>query len=215
MRNIFKYVGVVCIPIYIIFTFISHLYNISINPLTNWLSDFGNPLINPSGALFYNAGCTIVAVLLIVFYIGMFQWYKNNKIERKYTISYICAQVSGIISSVFLVLASIYTLGTNTGLHSTFGMIHMIGIDCFMDFTAIAFFMNPEIEKWIGVFAFIAAIFNIVTTNAFSELYIAEWIYFLLFMIYMVIILLNHDKIVPHEIRNDKKNLESASKVSS
>lgn len=208
MKNvniIFKYAGVICIPTYIVFTFISHLYSTNINPLTNWLSDFGNPLKNPSGALFYNTGCTIVAALLVVFYIGIYQWYKNHKIGKKYIISYISAQISGIIAAIFLVLASIFPLGTNTDLHSTCSLINMIGMDCFMSFTAIAFLMNSNIKKWIGIYGYLSAIFNIVTTNAFSSLYIAEWIYFLLFMIYLVIITLKYDKIVQYEISPGNK----------
>lgn len=197
MKNKFlKYAAVISIPVYVVFTFISHLFNNKIAPLTNWLSDFGNPLLNPSGALIYNMGCIIVAALLFVFSIGMYQWYKNRKIKKKYRISYICAQLSGMIASIFLVLASVFTLGTYTSLHGIFGMLHMIFTDCFMEFTAIAFLMNPNIEKRIGIFAFLVAGFNIVTTNAFSSLFIAEWIYFLLFMIYMVIITLQYDKLV-------------------
>ena len=211
---VFKYAGVLCIPVYIVFTFISHLYNTEMNPLTNWLSDFGNPFINPSGALVYNMGCIIIAALLVVFYIGIGQWYKDRKIEKKYVICYIGAQISGIIASVFLVLASVFPLGTNTDLHSKFSLLNMIGMDFFLSFTAIALFMNPDIKKWIGVFAYLSAVFNIVTTNAFSSLYIAEWIYFLLFMIYVVILTLNYDKILHYEIRPGKQDLKDGSKVS-
>lgn len=194
----FKFAAVTCIPLYIIFTFISHLYNTKINPMTNWLSDFGNPVLNPSGVLYYNMGCIIVATLLVIFYIGIFQWYMNRKIPKKYTICYLCAQISGVISSVFLVLASIFPLGTHTGLHSTFSTYHMIWINCFMSFTAVAFLMNRGMKKWIGVAAFLVAIFNIITTNAFSSLYIAEWIYFLLFMGYLAAITLNYDLIMQY-----------------
>lgn len=203
-KIVFKYAGVVCIPVYIIFTFISYLYNTEINPFKNWLSDFGNPVENPSGALFYNMGCIIVAVLLVVFYIGMYQWYKDRKIERKYVICYIGAQISGIIASVFLVLASVIPLGINNGLHGEFSQLNMIGIDFFLSFTAIALFMNPNIKKWIGIFAYLSAIFNMYTMNAFSALYIAEWIYFLLFMIVMAILMLNYDKILQSEIKPGK-----------
>ena len=205
VNTAFKYAGVICIPVYIVFTFISHLYNTKINPLTNWLSDFGNPLLNPSGAFFYNIGCMIVAALLIVFYIGMYQWYKNRKIGMKYIISYVIAQISGIVASAFLVLASIFPLGTYTDIHSTFSLVNMIGMDFFLSFTAIAFLMNPNIKKWIGITAYLSAVFNIITMNAFESLYIAEWIYFLLFMIYMVIIAFNYDKIVKQEISSGKQ----------
>ena len=211
---VFKYAGVVCIPIYIVFTFISHLYNTEMNPLTNWLSDFGNPVENPSGALVYNMGCIIIAALLVVFYIGIGQWYKDRKIEKKYIICYIGAQISGVIASVFLVLASVIPLGINNELHGKFSLLNMIGIDFFLSFIAIALFMNPNIKKWIGIFAYLSAVFNIVTTNAFSLLYIAEWIYFMLFMIFMAILTLNYDKILHHEARPGKQNLKDCSKVS-
>jgi hypothetical protein len=164
--------------------------------------------------MFYNIGCIIVAALLVVFYIGIYQWYKNRKIGKKYIISYVSAQISGIISSIFLVLASIFPLGANTDLHSAFSLINMIGMDCFLSFTAIAFLMNPNIKKWIGITAYLPVVFNIVTTNAFSLLYFAEWIYFLLFMIYLVIITLNYDKIVQHDIRSGEQNLRGSSDVS-
>ena len=208
---IFKYAGVICIPIYIIFTYISNLFSTNITPLTNWLSDFGNPQINPLGAIFYNIGCIIVAALLIIFYIGLFQWYKNEKIRKKYIISYVGAQISGIISSIFLVLASIFPLGTYTPLHSRFGMLHMIGLDSFIIFIAIAFMINPDLKKSIGIFGFFLAIFNIITTNAFSSLYIAEWVYFLLFMVYIVTITLNYNKIVNMRSNSAENNLESSS----
>lgn len=191
---ILRFAGVICIPVYIIFTFFSHLYNLNISPVTNWLSEYGNPVENPGGALLYNIGCTIVAALLIVFYIGISQWYKNRKVLKKYVICYICAQITGIIGCIFLILTAVYPLGVNDSLHGTFSLLNMIGMDCFLSFIAIAFLMNPNIKKWIGIFMYLSAIFNIITTNGFSSLYIAEWIFFLLFMINMVIITLNYDK---------------------
>jgi hypothetical protein len=209
-----KYAGVICIPIYMTFTYISYLYSTNVTPLTNWLSDLGNPLENPSGAISYNMGCIIAASLLLVFYVGIFQWYKNHKIRKKYIISYIGAQISGIIASAFLVLASIFPLGTFTSLHSKFSLVNMVGMDSFMVFTAIAFIMNPNIKKWIGFYGFFTAIFNIVTTNAFSLLYIAEWIYILLFMIYIAVITLNYDKIANMKQDLAGKNSMSDSSVS-
>lgn len=189
----------VCIPVYLIFTFISHLHKRDINPVANWLSDYGNPFLNPSGALLYNMGCIIVAVLLAVFYAGMFKWYMNRKIARKYVICYVCAQISGIAASVFLVLASLVPLGVNDGLHGVFSTLNMIGMDSFLSFTALAFFLNPDMKKWIGVMGYLSAVFNVITMNAFSSLYIAEWIYFLLFMAYMAIIFYNYENIVKNE----------------
>lgn len=158
-------------------------------------------------------GCIVVAILLVVFYIGICQWYKDRKIEKKYVICYIGAQISGIIASVFLVLASVIPLGINDELHGTFSLMNMIGTDLFLSFIAIALFLSPNIKKWIGVFAYLTAIFNIITTNAFSLLYIAEWIYFLFFMIFMAILTLNYDKILHYEAIPEKQDLTGKSKT--
>jgi hypothetical protein len=203
-----RYAGIVCIPVYVAFTFISHIFNTKINPLINWLSDFGNYTLNPSGALFYNAGCILVALLLAVFYLGLAEWYKKREIEKKYIICYVCARISGIAASVFLVLASVLTLGTNDALHGTFSMLNMIGMDCFIVFTSIAFVLHPDIKSRIGITGFIAVAFNIVTMNFFSDFYLAEWIYFMLFMIYVVIVTVNYNKLVQYKsVSKDPKAL--------
>ena len=190
---IFKFAGAAAIPVYILFTVISHLFNTAITPASNWLSDYGNPTLNPEGALFYNMGCIITAVLLAIFYTGMSYWYAGRIVSRKYKVCYICAQVCGLISSVFLVLASIFTLGTNDSLHGTFSMLHMISLNFFMNFTALAILLHPNIKSIFGIIGFIAVIFNILTTNMFSGFYIAEWIYFLLFIAYIVIITVKYE----------------------
>lgn len=185
---VLKYAGAASIPVYLAFTFVSHLYNKSINPLGNWLSDYGNPMLNPSGAWSYNLGCILVAVLLSVFFVGITQWYRGGRTAKKYTICFVCAQIFGVASNVFLVLAALIPLGVNDSLHGRLGMLHMIGMDCFISFIAIALFLNPKSGKWVGILGYATAAFNIVTTNAFTNLFVAEWIYFLLFMIYIVLV---------------------------
>ncbi len=192
---IFKYAGVACIPVYSAFTFASHLNNKQLGPMENWLSDYGNPLLNPGGAGFYNAGCILTALMLAIFYIGMVRWYGRGRDARKTNICFAGAQVSGLTGSVFLILTAVFPLGTNTQLHSTFSTVNMIAMDFFLSFTAIGFLMNPQMNKIIGIFGFLTSVFNIVTMNAFENFYISEWIYFLLFMAYLVLVTLHYDLI--------------------
>jgi hypothetical protein len=193
---IFKYAGVAAIPVYIAFTYLSHTHNRKINPLEFWLSDYGNPLFNPSGAVIYNTGCVITAILLAIFYIGMYRWYRRGRTARRFNISYTVAQAGGLIGSVFLILTTVYTLGTDTKMHSLFSAANMIAMDFFLSFTATGFLMNPKIHKSIGIFGFFASVFNIVTMNAFADFYISEWIYFLLFMAYMVLVTMQYEKLI-------------------
>lgn len=193
---ILKYAGVVSIPVYIAFTYVSHTHNRLINPLEFWLSDYGNPIVNPSGAVIYNTGCVITAMLLAIFYIGMYCWYRRDRTARRFNISYAVAQAGGLIGSVFLILTTVYTLGTDTKMHSLFSAANMIAMDFFLSFTATGFLMNPKIHKGVGIFGFLTSFFNIVTMNAFSDFYISEWIYFLLFMAYMVLVTMQYEKLI-------------------
>jgi hypothetical membrane protein len=173
---VFKYAGVAAIPAYVAFTILAHLHNPQINPIENWLSDYGSALVNPGGASFYNAGCVVAAVLLALFYIGMFRWYRRGKQARRFNISYALAQAGGLAGSVFLILTAVFTLGTAPTLHSTLSTANMIAMDCFISFTATGFLMNPQIPRAIGVFGFAASGFNVVTMNAFTDIYMSEWI---------------------------------------
>ena len=192
---IFKYAGVAAIPVYITFTYVSHTHNRQINPLEFWLSDYGNPLLNPSGSMFYNTGCVITALLLALFYSGMLRWYRRDHTARKFNISYIIAQSAGLMSSLFLILTTVYTLGTDTRIHSLLSTANMIAMDFFLSFTAVAFLMNSMIHKSVGVFGFFTSVFNIVTMNAFSDCYLAEWLYFLLYMAYLVLVTTQYQKL--------------------
>jgi hypothetical membrane protein len=194
--HVMKYSGVAAIPIYIGFALASYLQNPQITPLQYWLSDLGNYVLNPSGAWLYNVGCILAAILLAVFYIGMYRWYRGFTLPKKYLVSYLIAQVGGIAGSIFLVLAAVFTLGTYTPLHSFFSAANMIGMNFFIAFTATAFVMNPHINKGIAIFGFVTVMFNIVTTNAFSALYIAEPVYLVLFMLYVVIVTSQDDRLV-------------------
>jgi hypothetical membrane protein len=40
-------------------------------PLENWMSDLGNPELNPAGSPFFNWACGITGLLLVVFYLGL------------------------------------------------------------------------------------------------------------------------------------------------
>lgn len=196
MKNInpaFKYSAVAAAVVYITLTFVSHLYNTALNPINNWPSDYGSPKLNPSGYIFYNLGCILAALLLAVFYIGITKWYKGGRAAKKYAISYICAQISGLAASCSLIITALFPIGTSA-LHTIFSIANQIGINCFLYFMAAAVFLNPDMNKVIGILGILTAAFNIITMNAFTDLYAAEWIYFALFIICMVLITFSYDR---------------------
>ncbi|MEX0973849.1 MAG: hypothetical protein WD024_00650 [Bacillota bacterium] len=80
------------------------------SPLRNWLSDLGNSLTNTKRAVFYNAGCTMASLLLIVFYLSMSVWRTGDKVLGRLLA---VAQISGVFSSLALILSAVINIGRN------------------------------------------------------------------------------------------------------
>lgn len=203
-----KYTGVAAAVVYIAFTLTAHLHNPSMGPLGNWLSDYGSPFENPSGAVFYNLGCIITAVLLALFYAGMTRWHQGA--PRKLVVCYICAEVSGLFASACLIAASLIPIGTSP-LHDTMSMLNMIGMDSFLVFTAIAAFINPYVGSGMGVLGIVAAAFNILSTNVpLGKFYIAEWVFFAAFIVYIILLTASYER---YRGENIKAALEEAAGI--
>jgi hypothetical protein len=81
MRRLFISVtGFTAVATYVIFPALSmSKYPDIYSPFTNWLSDLGNPLVNPSGALIYNLGCVLISLVLVAFFIGLRCRVNDNK----------------------------------------------------------------------------------------------------------------------------------------
>lgn len=192
IKTLLKFSGAAAALVYIVMTLISHLnYPEATGPFTNWLSEYGNPASNPAGAVFYNIGCIIVAALLAAFYIGMTRW--HNGAPVKLVVCYICAEISGLFAAVCLVLASLTPIGTSPA-HETFSMLNMIGMDSFLMFTAIAAFINPYVSSGLGVLGVIAAAFNIFAANVLGKTYVAEWIFFAAFIVFVILLTVNYER---------------------
>lgn len=184
--------GIVAIVVYLIFSSIAFLkYPGAYGPLTNWLSDLGNPQASPSGAFFYNLGCILTSLVLIVFYIGLRQWNTGN---RKMRILLITAQIIGIFSAFSLILAALFPLGPHTSTHSFWSSMLTVAIGLFLTFSATALLRHPAFRRWIAYYAFLAALVNFI--YAMSEatghkFFAGEWVAIGMFIIYVFLIAFN------------------------
>lgn len=81
------------------------LYPQGFSPVDNWISDLGNPNLNPSGATFFNGACIITGGLMIIFYAGFYRWYSFETWRNAFIA---LAQIAGIVSGLSLVMVGIY-----------------------------------------------------------------------------------------------------------
>ncbi|WP_424357989.1 hypothetical protein [Methanocella sp. MCL-LM] len=71
------------------------------SPFDVWIGDFGDDTTNPAGYEFYNIGSMITAILLTVFYLGLYEWQTASRIRNVLLGSGV---IAGSISGVLLFL---------------------------------------------------------------------------------------------------------------
>ena len=178
--------GVIAAVVYLVFTTVAFLkYPTGYSPVTNWLSDLGNPLVNQSGALFYNLGCILTGLVLIAFYLGLHQWSNGSK---RLKVLLTIARIAGILSSVLLIITALFPLGSHTSIHEISGKLHIIALGFFLTFSATFILRHPVLKKWPAYFGFITAAVNFAYGAFLYSIFIAEWLAIAMFIIYVLII---------------------------
>ncbi|HEY3315367.1 MAG TPA: DUF998 domain-containing protein [Bacillota bacterium] len=187
-RRMARYAAFLAALLYPMFTLASYVaYPLQYDPVHNWLSDLGNALVNPSGSIFYNAGCVVTGLLLIVFYMGLNAWRTGDRVlGRLLTI----AQVSGASSSIALILSAAFNIGQYPLLHSRFSMFLTIGLTWFLSFANTALLRHPRFWRGVGVFGFAAAAVSLVY-GVFANAPLAEWVTIAIFIVYILLLTAN------------------------
>jgi Protein of unknown function (DUF998) len=181
--------GIAAVVVYLIFALVAFLkYPGAYGPLTNWLSDLGNPLDNPSGAIFYRLGCVLSGAALILFYLKLGIWNPGSKKTR---VLLTVAQCTGVLSAVSLMITGIFPLGTSTEIHSLWSMMLYISLGFFLTFSATALMKNPAFKKGFGYYAFLTAAVNFVFGAILHEIFWAEWISVGMFIAYVLMVACN------------------------
>ena len=149
--SIVSFTGIIAACIYLAFTLVAILYYPQpYSPLTNWLSDFGNPIKNPSGAIYYNTGGVLTSITLVLFFAGMYKW---NIGDKKMKVFLMVSQISGTVFALSFIITALFPLGVNDSIHSFFSIMLFIFIGFFETFSASAIRRNPSHARWIPILA--------------------------------------------------------------
>lgn len=176
--------GMVAIIAFILFTFTAlALYPGDYTPISNWFSDLGNSSYNPHGSIFFNLGCIITGIMLFMFFIGLYKWYRNEKMEkignwRKVLL--IIAQITGFFSAIALIMVGVYSedYGAKHGLASALFFILLFLVLIMLNLPLLK---HSKFLKPVGYFGFAVVIIdllfiilNAVKTNLPVPLF--EWL---------------------------------------
>lgn len=150
--------GILAVVLFSIFTLTSVVfYPNPYNPLYNWLSNLGNVNLNHSGALFFNLGCIITALVLIPFFAGLHRWNPTRKWSKTLLTLGI---ILGIFACISLIGVGVYP-ETNIQPHiiaasGVFSTLFLITI-----FLSIALLKHPKFMRVVAYWGIIAVLIDL------------------------------------------------------
>jgi len=143
------------------------------SPFNNWLSDLGNPDVNPTGAGFYNAGIVLAGLALMLFFLRLTEWrMANNRIQHIMTL---LTTMFGCVGSLAMIMTAIYPINRPSQ-HSFWSMILYILFGTAFAFSVAAMRYYVSYPRWLLIFGVIVAVVDMVSQIFFTDVQISEWI---------------------------------------
>lgn len=168
---------------YSIFTLLAFFkYRLPYSPVKNWLSDLGNKVLNPNGAIFYNIGVVLTALCLVFFFLG-FSVLKSRE-NRIRNLMILLTQSFGILGCVSMALSAVYSIDTPAP-HSFFSAGMRISLGSAFAFSVAALRYDPKVPRWLLVLGALTTLTNFLVSVLANSTYILEWPTIFLFLVYV------------------------------
>jgi hypothetical membrane protein len=166
---------------YLIFTGLAYLrYPMPYSPINNWLSDLGNPDLNPQGATYYNIGIIITGLFLMGFFEGLSAWKIFDR--RTQVIMLWLTQAFGLIGAFSMIMSGIFPINLYE-IHSFWSTSLYVLLSTSFVFSAAMLRYHQEVHRWL-LFLGISTAGMVVLTGFFQTIYVLEWITVFLFLSY-------------------------------
>ncbi|MBY9015800.1 MAG: DUF998 domain-containing protein [Candidatus Lokiarchaeota archaeon] len=164
-------IGYFTIGIYLIFTCISAFFNLSlIDPINHWVSDLGNSILNPDGAVIYNIGCIITGCSLMIFFIGLKNLLNIMKKGKKFFVLII---IFGIFLSFSDIMIGVFSEDIFTA-HLFWSLTFFIILLPILLFGGIVLTKYVNFPRLIGYYGIVLTSINILFL--FFYIPVFEWI---------------------------------------
>jgi hypothetical membrane protein len=184
-KSISFYGAILAVLGYLVFALLAfRRYPLPYSPTTNWLSDLGNPNLNPQGAIFYNIGIISTALFLIVFFMGLYVWkIEGNKVQL---IMLRLTQAFGILGAFCMMMSGIFPINLYK-IHAFWSTSLYILLSTGFVFSAAALRYHLRVPRWLLILGISSAVM-VILTSFFPTAYVLEWITVLLFLLYVVLV---------------------------
>jgi hypothetical membrane protein len=191
--------GMSMILLYVVCTIASFaLYPTRFTITENYLSDLGNSIFNPHGAVIYNVGIILAGVSLVPFFFGFLEWHSKAVWRTRLLVA---TQALGFVEAFALVMIGVYPESAGAA-HEMWSNVQFFVNLLVLGLGTGALVCDPRFIKAIGAYAIVAiglqvAALVLIVLGHSSPL--VEWLTVLTTMLFVALLSLNMFRAFPRE----------------
>jgi hypothetical membrane protein len=136
----------------------SMLYSGPYSPLNNWLSDLGNSKFNPLGHVFFEIGCILGGIAIIIAILGLVKWKTNDQTQNKLIL---LSQLFGGLMAIALIMVGIFSEDYGK-LHYMWAAVFFISLLFFMIIINFALKNHISYIKWIWYYSIVSILIDFI-----------------------------------------------------
>jgi hypothetical protein len=174
--------GITGLALYLVLSSVAFSsYPSSFDPMSNWLSDLGNNLLNPGGAIFYRLAGILSGTALLVFFLTLTYGTKGQ--GKNMRVLFFLVRVFGLIASLSFIMTGVFSEDMMP-MHSWFSITLYIAFGTAIAFTGFAVLFSRVLPHWFVAFCFLAWTFDIVS-GIFGQTMWLEWVVVAFLLMYV------------------------------
>jgi hypothetical membrane protein len=147
-------------------------YPRSFSPVTSWLSQLGDHVRNPNGAVFYNAGCIATATALLMFMAGLSSLRTNSRQRNRLVTA---SQFVGLLSAFCLIMLAVFS-EDQLRRHMIYSNGFFSSFPLFVVLLSCALTTHPQTHRTVAIVGFGVVLVGIAFHVVFPVSRPLEWV---------------------------------------
>lgn len=134
----------------------SLLFNGSYSILNNWISDLGSSSKNPNGYIYFDIGCILTGIAILISIVGLIEWRTTN---RKQNSLINLSRYCGFLMAFALIMIGIFSEDYGR-IHYFWASVYFIMTFIFLIIANVALKKNPSYSVLIYYYTFVSILIN-------------------------------------------------------
>lgn len=155
-------------------------YPWAFSPARNWISDLGNTILNPVGAVFFRGDMLVLSPLLLAFFLGLSGWHHGQHWLPRTFLAF--GQFSGVVAALALLMTGIYSENDHFS-HALWATVLFVALAGATWFVGLAPLWHKRLPQRLPYLAVAACSVDLI--SVFARQHWLEWFAVALLLVFL------------------------------